>query len=660
MTLGRQGILWVAGLAALARWRWDRWPAAGEVPALDLVAARDPALSVLLEGWHYAGPAAAVLILGSGLASLWDVWGPRLRDRRGAGGLPARPKASPREPLVVVGEQHHPVEPAASERPTWLSIPAKGLYTGVFVAGAVGSGKTSGCMRPFAEQVLAWRADDPRRRPSGLVLEVKGDFCHQVREILEGCGRGADYLELGLGGERSWNPLEIPEMDSYSLAGQLISLQSQLFGRGKEPFWDRAATQLMRWIIEVHRLPPATGWVTLRDLYRDATDLERFALQIDAAVAATDPAAAEERLTVGAEALQVLGAADDWDWRDEGGGRFSVRRTPGREHALRAADVDFELRAAREIPEGAAERAAELHGWFVSHWLKLDSKLRTSISEGVASLLSLFVDPEVSRVFCPPDPRRESGREGPEPLPPMREAIEEGRVVALNMPANAAPALARFVGVMLKTAWLRAALGRPAEMALKRNRGRVWRPALFLCDEYQSFATVGEDDPAGDEKAFALTRQARVIPLVATQSLSSLASATRGTTAWKTLLQCFRTRIFLALSDSHSARMAAEICGQVERLKESWSVSESGGRGGVSLLGGTLTAAKGGAGMGKSWSRRREFLFQPADFAELDNFQAIVQPFDGRRSARARRVYLKPHFLPDDLPYWTARGRGLL
>ena len=53
--------------------------------------------------------------------------------------------------------------------------------------------------------------------------------------------------------------------------------------------------------------------------------------------------------------------------------------------------------------------------------------------------------------------------------------------------------------------------------------------------EYQSFATVGEDEPQGDEKAFPLTRQSRVVPIVATQSISSLKSATRGD-AWKTLL----------------------------------------------------------------------------------------------------------------------------
>jgi CO/xanthine dehydrogenase Mo-binding subunit len=31
--------------------------------------------------------------------------------------------------------------------------------------------------------VLAYRADDAERRAAGLVLEVKGDFCHKVREV---------------------------------------------------------------------------------------------------------------------------------------------------------------------------------------------------------------------------------------------------------------------------------------------------------------------------------------------------------------------------------------------------------------------------------------------------------------------------------------------
>src|ERR1700732_52474 len=80
------------------------------------------------------------------------------------------------------------------------------------------------------------------------------------------------------------------------------------------------------------------------------------------------------------------------------------------------------------------------------------------------------------------------------------------------------------------------------------NLGNPWRPVVFICDEYQHFATVGENEPSGDEKFFSLSRQAKCIPIVATQSISSLRSTLPADT-WRTLLQTFRTKIFLALAD---------------------------------------------------------------------------------------------------------------
>ena len=56
--------------------------------------------------------------------------------------------------------------------------------------GAIGSGKTSCCMVPFAEQILSHRASDAERRASALVLEVKGDFCFKVKNLLDAYGRG--------------------------------------------------------------------------------------------------------------------------------------------------------------------------------------------------------------------------------------------------------------------------------------------------------------------------------------------------------------------------------------------------------------------------------------------------------------------------------------
>ena len=146
--------------------------------------------------------------------------------------------------------------------------------------------------------------------------------------------------------------------------------------------------------------------------------------------------------------------------------------------------------------------------------------------EGVVVFLSLFDEnPAVYRAFCPP---REAyihpPKPGePRPLPPLEDLLETGHVLGLNFPVAMNPALARGLGVMLKLDFQRAVLQRIPKISA--NPKGVWRDILFVADEYHAFATVGETDPTGDERAFALSRQARLMPIVATQSISSLRSA---------------------------------------------------------------------------------------------------------------------------------------
>ena len=158
--------------------------------------------------------------------------------------LPTYPACSRRDHLlVVVGEVHHQTRLGAAEHPRWLTIPERGLFTGIAVFGAIGSGKTSCCMYPFAEQILSHHASDPARRPSALVLEVKGDFCYKIQSLLKQHHRDADYLEISLHADYRYNPL-LNDQDSYALAFGIASLLNNLFGRGKEPFWQQAYTNL--------------------------------------------------------------------------------------------------------------------------------------------------------------------------------------------------------------------------------------------------------------------------------------------------------------------------------------------------------------------------------------------------------------------------------
>ena len=710
-------LLFFGGLA-YALWSFVRrpFPMLGESPLLDLVDYHTPNFYGWLMLWYYASPGVAVLLAGFLVRSVWRVWlEGRRRDFAPFGKLPRWP-LSPRQaaPGIVVGEVHHPVEAREIFNPSWLTIPERGLYTGVAIFGAVGSGKTSACMHPFARQLLSWQAANPQKRAAALLLEVKGDFCHDIRQILTEAGREKDYIEIGMKGRWQWNLLSAWWLDSYSLAYTVSSLLNQLFGKGKEPFWQQAYTNLVRWIIELHRVFPER-WVTLRQVYRCAIDPELFAATIKEAEAWSDEL---NRGTVfvpkdvlKAHAMNLA----EWVWT---GAPDPKDKQAVYTRALinRLDELKLTCRVVWEPGPGdeVRERLEAVKRWFVHDWQTLDNKVKSSIVEGVSVFLAMFDMPDVARVFCPDapevpdDPRAISvqaraamraEREAPETdkkpedekaetedappgdenekppgekiapvevarpgllrhLPPLHELIEQGKVLALNMPAGANPALARAVGVMLKNAWLQALLMRPARM--KASPGAYFRPAVFLCDEYQAFASVGEDDPSGDEKSFALTRQCRCIPIVATQSISSLRAVLGSSEAWRSLLQTLRTRIFLSLSDDASAKIASELCGQVAKIKGSYTISETSRRAGVSLLSGRAGGGGGSIGATKSFREQREAVFHPRDFALLGNCQAICLPYDGAQSLEPRRVYLKPYYLPFDYSYWRAKEAGQL
>ncbi len=690
-----------------AVWSFVRrpFPMLGESPLLDLMDYYTPNFYGWVMLWYYVSPFVLVMLVGLIVLSVWKVWlEGRRRDFAPFGTLPAWP-LSPQQtgPAIVVGEVHHPVEAREIFSPSWLTIPERGLYTGVAIFGAVGSGKTSACMHPFARQLLSWKAANLQKRAAALVLEVKGDFCHDIRRILADAGRGKDYIELGMNGHWQWNPLSAWWLDSYSLAYTVSSLLNQLFGKGKEPFWQQAYTNLVRWIIELHRALPER-WVTLQQVYRCAIDPDLFAATIKRAEEFSDELN-KGTVFVPEDVLKAqLMKLAEWVWKDvpETDEQQAVYSRPLIEK-LDELKLTYRVVWAPGRGDDVRERVEAVKRWFHNDWQTLDNKIKSSIVEGVSVFLSMFDMPDVAKVFCagppevPDDPQaisvqakaamraaqetqepdkkpdggegdkpaptsippvEEERIEGPRHLPPLYELIEGGKVLALNMPAGVNPALARAVGVMLKNAWLQALLMRPARM--KESPGVYFRPAVFVCDEYQAFASVGEDDPSGDEKSFALTRQCRCIPIVATQSISSLRSVLGSSEAWRSLLQTLRTRIFLSLSDDASTKIASELCGQVAKIKGSYTISETSKRSEVSPLSGRAGGGGGSIGATKSFREQREAVFHPRDFALLGNCQAICLPYDGAQSLEPCRVYLKPHYLPREHSYWRAKEAGQL
>jgi hypothetical protein len=570
----------------------------------------------------------------------------RSEQELAAGSLPPYPNPRTRTDLsLIVGEVHRQLVPRPSPAPQWLSIPERGLYTGIASFGSIGSGKTYGLILPAMRQLFAYRADDPMRRLSGIVLEVKGDLCRQLQRILKWCGRERDYVEVSLDGDIRYNPLN-NSLDAYAQAFNIASIITSIWGKGKEPFWQQSYTDLVRYVILLHRI--RDGYLTMVDLFRtviSASKLEQMLTEVGSRFSTTS------YIGIGKEAywehgplLSPLG----FEWNKDAD-LYLIAWTEALESLLtQETFAEFDVFTRKPYRPEQRDRSDSIQYWYWEHWKFFRSEVKTSIVQGIAVFLSLFeTDPNVRRVFCPPKDLYDGKLCPSDPcgivLAPFDDLIESGAVVGLNFPVALNPALAKTIGTMMKIDYQRAVQLRIPKM--DRHSERYFRPTVFICDEYQNFATVGGDNPTGDERFLSLSRQPKCIPIIATQSISSLKDALPNEGV-KTLLQAFRTKVFLTTSDPETARYASELCGKADRTRISYTVSESSTNANVGWLSGRTSSSKGSVSASKQYQKHKEPLFEEKVFFDLKNAQSVVVAFDGVSPLPPTYCYLKPDFLP--------------
>src|SRR5580765_5884511 len=293
------------------------WPFPVDHPLLALIAVRRPAVyAAFLYGYAAVWFTTPFLVINV-VASVAYIFLARTDRAVRRSPLPPYPRPEQRDDLfLILGEQHRRTSLGPAAEPRWLTIPERGLYTGLAIVGAIGTGKTSACMYPYVEQLVGYRASDSDRKIGGLVLEVKGDFCGHVRQLLERYGRGDDYIEVSLTSPYRYNPLH-NELDAYALAYGIATLMTNLFGRGKEPFWQQASTNLVKFVILLHQT--LDDYVTLFQVYEHVINPDKLRAKL---------AQGERRFTAGTRQMTVKNTdrmltpiPGDWNWLPAGDGR---------------------------------------------------------------------------------------------------------------------------------------------------------------------------------------------------------------------------------------------------------------------------------------------------------------------------------------------------
>jgi hypothetical protein len=133
--------------------------------------------------------------------------------------------------MLVLGEAHFETTSGRAPAPTWLTIPQRGLYTGVMIVGAVGTGKTSAVhvsLHRTTPSLASWRSGSKDRwtrpRSEGRLLPTS------ARDAPSRRARVGLQQRFGSGGDICYNPLH-NDLDPYAVAFAIATLVNNLFGK---------------------------------------------------------------------------------------------------------------------------------------------------------------------------------------------------------------------------------------------------------------------------------------------------------------------------------------------------------------------------------------------------------------------------------------------
>lgn len=99
-----------------------------------------------------------------------------------------------------------------------IFIPESGLYQNFLITGTIGTGKTSSAMYPFTRQLLEYNSNNPDDKIGMLILDVKGNYCNQIKKYVTQYNLENDLLVISLSSNTYYNPLHKPNFKTSSFS----------------------------------------------------------------------------------------------------------------------------------------------------------------------------------------------------------------------------------------------------------------------------------------------------------------------------------------------------------------------------------------------------------------------------------------------------------
>tara|TARA_B100000609_G_scaffold179920_1_gene160067 strand:+ start:19131 stop:22106 length:2976 start_codon:yes stop_codon:yes gene_type:complete len=305
------------------------------------------------------------------------------------------------------------------------------------------------------------------------------------------------------------------------------------------------------------------------------------------------------------------------------------------ETLIQSIDRDFgleieEFLATKDYDWEEKENLRLARMYFDYEYSKLDAKLKDSIVQSATTFLSLLRDARIEKIFCPA--KEEVNFWG------FDEIVDQGKIFIFGIDV---PGLSSPMALLMKIMYQRSVMSRINQP----ERLKSGRLSFGIYDEYQSIVSVGGGQIEGDDDYAAKRREALGVTIVATQSLSSLAQAIGNDTALDTLVQNFRNQIIGHSKDKRTVEYCKYFAGEVEKVVESKSYSESGSKPLKNIFNGLLTTSKPTVSQSLNQNVQKVPRITGETLSNLKSNEAVGFFFNGVDSFFVEKIGLKPLYL---------------
>ena len=209
--------------------------------------------------------------------------------------------------------------------------------------------------------------------------------------------------------------------------------------------------------------------------------------------------------------------------------------------------------------------------------------------------------------------------------------LRNGKIVVLNMNIAEYKNLSKIIATYLK-------LDFQSEVMSNLSHSQV-RPSAFICDEYAEYATKTDSD------FFSLSREAKCINIVSTQSYSSLKNSLKDENTVRVITQNLINKIWFRTDDIFTIEEAQKQLGKEEKILTSKSISESAKETKFSYITNSLNSQNSSITESLNTYTQKDYIYDTNFFTQdLETFSALSFLSDGTHIYKPTKLKMFPFF----------------